>query len=26
VARTITRPKRHAVVIENWLAKAKAGK
>jgi hypothetical protein len=26
VVRTITRPERHAVVIENWLGKARAGK
>jgi len=26
VVRTITRPERHAVVVENWLAKVRAGK
>jgi hypothetical protein len=26
VVRTITRPERHAVVVENWLAKARAGR
>ena len=26
VVRTITRPERHGVVIENWLAKARAGR
>ncbi len=26
VVRTLTRPERHAVVIENWLAKVRAGK
>jgi eukaryotic-like serine/threonine-protein kinase len=26
VVRTITRPERHAVVIENWVAKARAGR
>jgi serine/threonine-protein kinase len=26
MVRTITRPERHAVVVENWLAKARAGK
>jgi hypothetical protein len=25
VVRTIKRPERHAVVVENWVAKAKAG-
>jgi Tol biopolymer transport system component len=26
VVRTLTRPERHAVVVENWLAKVRAGK
>jgi hypothetical protein len=26
MVRTLTRPERHAVVIENWLAKARAGR